>query len=388
MDRAAVGRASLAFWGPGRERGTPVATCIEWAQERTEECSQWRDEGHNECSAWDDRCCDWWPCSWACKIITWVCVAFVWVSNWVCVAWTVVTTLVCVAWDVVTTVVNAVLVTLESILGWVLSAVAFLVELLEAIPLLGTLIRWVLNFVTFLIWTIVSLVDAVLGLVGIRPEKILRVCTVILRDERGAPVATTAYAVDLLQVAVNVFKRDANVRIVPLRPFKYATGFAGPETVTEDWITVERGQSDADTLDVPCNAAGAGAEWGLAGSKLQLKTSTQCFYGAWRRVLGYGAPVTCFIVRSVPGAFGCALWITDYVTVANQTPPAGGGLINRRVLAHEAGHATNLWHLDATSNPTNLMGTPWSPAVPDLTQSRLDWWQVLLVRASKHVSYF
>lgn len=305
-----------------------------------------------------------------------------------CIGWTVTTTAVCVAWDVVTTLVNAILVTLESIVGWILDGLAFVVELLEMIPILGTLIRWIINFLTFLFWLIVSLVDVGLGLIGIRPEKILRVCTVILRDENGVAVASTDYVVDLLQVAANVYKRDANVRIVPLRPFKYATGFTGPETVTADWVIVEGGASDGDTLDVPCNAGGAGADWLLTGTKLQFKMSTNCFYGAWRRVLGYGSPVTCFIIRSVPGAFGCGLWITDYVTVANQIPPTAGGLINRRVLAHETGHASNLWHLNAASNPTNLMGSPWSRTVPDLTQSRLDWWQVLLVRASKHVTYF
>ena len=55
--------------------------CIEWAEERVEECNEWRDEGHNECSDWD-KCCDWWPCSWGCKLITWVCVGWYWVASW------------------------------------------------------------------------------------------------------------------------------------------------------------------------------------------------------------------------------------------------------------------------------------------------------------------
>ncbi len=359
--------------------------CLEWATERIESCNEWRDEGHNECSDWDDRCCDWWPCSWACKIITWICVGFVWIASWVCVGWTVVTTTACVLWDVVTTVVNAVLVTLESLLGWVLSAIAFIIELIEMIPILGTLVRWIINIVTTIVATIVSLGDALLGLIGIRPEKKLRVCTVILRDEAGNPVAPVSYAVDLLQVAANVFKRDANVRLVPLAPFKYDSGFAGAPIVTADWVVTESGGSDGDTLDAPCNA---GSDWWLGGSKFQFKVSTNCFFGAWRRVTGYGSPVTCFVIRSIPGAFGCSLWITDYLTVIQQAPVRPPGLINRRVLAHEAGHSTNLWHVNAGSNPTNLMGVPWTAAVPDLTQSRLEDWQVLLVRASRHVTYF
>jgi hypothetical protein len=364
-----------------------MPACLEWAEERIEECNEWRDEGHDECSDWEEDCCDWWPCSWACEVVSWVCVAFVWIANWVCVGWTVITTAVCVVWDLVTTIVNAILVTLESIFGWLLSAIAFIIELLEMIPILGTLIRWIINIVTFIIWTVVGLADALLGLIGIRPEKKLRVCTVILRDERGAPVATVPYAVDLLQVAADIYKRDANVRLVPLAPFQYDSGFAAGETVDASWVTTEAGNSDSDTLDLPCGGGGAGAEWTLPGSKMQWKVSTNCFFGAWRRITGYGAPVACFVIRSIPGAFGCCLWITDYMTVINQVS-VGGALINRRVLAHEAGHACNLWHIGAPNNPTNLMGTPWSPAVPDLTQTRLTDWQVLLVRASKHVTYF
>lgn len=365
-----------------------MGTCIQWAEERTEECSEWADHGYSECAEWDDKCCDWWPCSWACKIVTWVCVGWTWISNVVCVAWTVITTVVCVVWDVVTTVVNAILVTIESILGWVLSAIAFIVELIEMIPVLGTLVRWILNFVTFLVMSIASLVDAVLTLIGVRPEKKLRVCSVILRDESGNPVMTRAEAVQLLQLACNVYKRDANVRILPLGPFQYDSGFDGPETVTEDWIQIESDNGDADVLDVPCEGAGAGRDWGLTGTKFQWLMSTNCFYGAWRRVVGYGAPVTVFFIRSVPGAFGCGLWITDYVTVASDALPT-----SPRTAGHELGHACNLGHQCVDDDINNIMATqadcsPASPTPADRFNPDLNNWQVTLVRSSKHVTYF
>ena len=71
-----------------------------------------------------------------------------------------------------TTIVGAVIVTLESILGWVLSALAFIIELLQMIPILGTLIRWVINGVTHVLNFVGSLIDAGFGLIGIRPEKL------------------------------------------------------------------------------------------------------------------------------------------------------------------------------------------------------------------------
>lgn len=363
-----------------------MGTCLEWGESRVEECSDWRDEGRSECSDWDDRCCTWWPCSWGCKLITWVCVAAVWISSWVCAAYTVVTTVFCVVWDVVTTVVNVILVTLESILGWIVSAVGFVIELIEAIPILGTLIRWVVNFVTWLVWTIVAIPDFVLGLIGIRPEKKLRVCTVILRDEKGTPTASVDYAVALLQLAADLYKRDANVRIVPHGPFQYDSGFAGAERVGSEWVQTATGNADADLLDPPC---GAGGEWGLAGSKFQLLMSANCFFGSWRRLTGYGGPVACLIVRDVPDAWGCALWITDYATIdGGQLPPG-----NQRVLGHEVGHACNLWHFCVDDDVRNLMGAqtacdPDSTAQPDYFDPRMTNAQVLLVRASKHVTYF
>lgn len=204
-----------------------MPACLEWGQDRQQECATTADQGYTACTATRDQgyrnCCTWAPCSWFCKVRVWVsnivCVAWTWVSNVVCVAWTWLTTAVCLVWDIVTTIVNAILVTIESALGWVLSALTFFVELIEMVPGLGAAVRWVLNIGSHVANIVASLPDALLGLIGVRPEKILRVCTVILRDEQGAS-GSVADAVTLLQMAADVYKRDANVRIVPSRPFQ------------------------------------------------------------------------------------------------------------------------------------------------------------------------
>jgi hypothetical protein len=372
--------------------------CIEWGQERHEECSATEDRGYNECAASEDRgyrdCCDWAPCSWFCRAWVWVsnivCVAWTWVSNIVCVAWTWITTAICVVWDAITTAINAILVTLESILGWVLSAIAFIVELLEAIPILGTLIRWILNGLTYIGALVGSLVDAGLGLIGIRPEKLLRVCTVILKDENGNPVSTKADVVTMLQLASDIYKRDVNVRILPLKPFKYSTGFSNAETVDESWVQIDGNNGDSDTLDVPCDAGG---DWLLNGSKFQWKVSTLCFFGSWRRVLGYGSPVTVFIMRSTPGVLGCGLGIVDYVTIASATTFPDGLDQSPRTIGHEIGHACMLLHTCVDDGISNLMATggacsPTSNIEPNRFTPIIADWQALIIRASKHVSYF
>ena len=260
------------------------------------------------------------------------------------------------------------------------------------IPVLGALIRWVINAITHVINIIISLGDAILGLIGIRPEKKLRVCTVILRDEEGRPLGTVTDAVTLLQLAANIYKRDANVRIVPVRAFYYSTGFGDAETVDTSWVINDDANSGATLLDRPCGIGGAGADWTVAGTLFQAKSSTLCFYGNWRRVTGYGAPVACFLIREVIGtSVGCALWITDYVTIeGNVVSPPSSSL---RTLAHEVGHACNLGHTCVDEDNRNLMATqdecdPGSETPPDRINPRISNWQVIKVRASKHVTYF
>jgi len=145
-----------------------VATCAKYKTEREETCKEYRDEGHNACSEYRSRCCDWWPCSWACEVVSWFCDAWYWIANVVCVAWNVVTTAICIVWDVVTTVVDAVIETIESIVSWIGSAIGFFVGMIFAIPYIGRLLKWIWNGILTLVWGVVSLIDVIAGLIGLR----------------------------------------------------------------------------------------------------------------------------------------------------------------------------------------------------------------------------
>lgn len=405
--------------------------CVQKADQGYEECTQKEDHGYEKCTQEVDqgykdcaqkkdqgysKCCDWWPCSWACDAMVWVsnivCVAWTWVSNivcvaktWVenivcvaktwienivCVAWTVVKTSFCVLWDAVTTVVNAIGVTLESTLGWLLNFAGMLVEIIQMIPFVGTLVRWVMNGVTNVVSIIASIPDFIMGLAGVRPEKKMRICTVVLKDQDGNAVCSTENAIALLQNAVDVYRRDANVRLVPLKGFQYASGFGDAEKVDASWIKIDNTNSDDEMLDQPCGSEAAGKEWVTVGSKFQQKSTYHCMAGSWRRVTGYGAPVTCFIVRDVIDKSGCALWITDYVVVEGETQNPHP---RPRVIGHECGHACSLTHRCVDEDVRNLMGVegecdPDSTTQPDVFNPRMTDWQALVVRTSKHVTYF
>jgi hypothetical protein len=82
------------------------------------------------------------------------------------------------------------------------------------------------------------------------------------------------------------------------------------------------------------------------------------------------------------------LFITDYVTVDREAVDT-----SPRTIGHEVGHSCMLWHTCVDDNVTNMMATstdcdPDSTTEPDRANPMMEDWQVLLVRASKHVTYF
>lgn len=71
--------------------------CTQTRDDGYQQCSRYEDQGYSTCGNWAQNCCDWWPCSWACDVVTAVCIAWVWISNVVCVAWTWVSNVICIA---------------------------------------------------------------------------------------------------------------------------------------------------------------------------------------------------------------------------------------------------------------------------------------------------
>ena len=376
-----------------------MSSCIKWGEKKTKECSETEDQGYDECSESRDQghkdCCDWIPCSWVCDAWVWisniVCVAWTWISNVVCVAWTVIRTAVCVAWDVVVTVASAFYETIESLLGWALSGLGFFLDIIFSIPIVGAGLRKALNIITHILWAVVGGIDTGLGIIGIRPEKKLRICTIILRDNRGNPVSSVEYVTAMLQVAANVYKRDANIRIIPSAPFQYSSGFdPDPQNVDSDWVIVDDGTSGADLLDLPDDTSdSAASDWGTVGSQYQLIASRCCFYGNWRRIVGYGAPITCFIIRSIPVATGRALFGTDYVRVVGRRNVPKPD--SPRTIGHEICHLVGLGHTCVDDDTRNIMATSEcnlaTTNVRNDADPRLSDYQAMVLRASKYATY-
>jgi hypothetical protein len=360
-----------------------MATCLEYGHQRTESCEQYSDQGYSSCSDWDAQCCTWWPCSWFCEAVTWLCVAWVWVSHVVCVLWVQLTTLVCVLWDIVVTIVSAIFVVLEAAFGWILSVFTLLIELIFAIPIVGRILQWLWNAVVLnLAWLVANLIDAGFYIIGVRPQKKLRVCTVILRDEQGRPLAPVADVVTLINDAIDILLSECNVQLINSAPLQFSSGLSTqPRRADASWVQIDSGSSPTAVLDVACDAPAFAEDLRPVGPQYQIKGLLKCFFGSWRNVLGLGTPVTVLIVRSItrpPVVWGgCCIWVSNYLTVSAAFLP---GPQPNRILAHELGHACNLWHV---TDPPNLMDvTPGG-----LAGTLLRFWQEVLLRASRHVSY-
>ena len=326
-----------------------------------------------------------------------------------CLLWATTALVTCVVWEVVITIANAVFVVLESTLGYLFSAVALIVELLFAIPVVGRALQWIWN-ILFLAATLPFRAgEALLYFAGFRPQKKLRVCTIIGRDEAGALVASVPQVVALLNDAIMIFRKRLNIQILHSAAFQFSSGLTSSGPVADStWIRLAGSPWSTPQLDTPCSSSTAGAfgeDLTWQGSVRQFKAITSCAFGAWRRVTGIGAPVTIYVIRSIGGGlfFGCALGpLTDYVTIAATftpnpvdanfddtadtvalapgaaalSPPAASSPNN--VLAHELGHICNLWH---ESDPLNLMFA--NASASDV----LNDFQIAIVRESRHVSF-
>lgn len=288
------------------------------------------------------------PCNWWCLCC----------NKWFC--W-LVTVLVRVVTWVVVTVTRLVTVVVCEIVGFLLDLGAFFINLILSIPIIGGIIRTVLNWVTEIIWRLVGVIDFFLNLAGVQLPKKMYVKLVILNNS-GTPLTNEAAVLPFINQAQTIFQTECNVNMI-------YTGVCVPQLVTPQ-----------DALTVACDAGGFFSDWWIAGSYYEFVSAECAFEDGWRRVIGLGAEIIVFIIGNVtpdtPGpppalTIGCSMGPThNYVVVE-----AG----NLGAIAHEIAHSCGLWHIN---DATNLMN-------PNLvaTAVTLRDWQRAIFRNSRHVTF-
>lgn len=358
-------------------------------KENVESC--WEEGGYCDgCEKWDEACCDWAPCSWFCDIIVrGACLICKWVPNIICTLIQVVTGVVCVTIDIVTAIAGALVTIIESALNWAWSAVGFIWGIITSIPVIGRALSWLLAAAVTIVNTLISVPDAILGLLGIMPEKKLRLGVIVLKTSDGTQVVDDTVLLRAVQCAINVFRAEVNVRVIPIRYAQYQNAWSSKEHANGDYLFHDDAPSSNRLLDVCCDGCAVGDDLTTIGADFNTKMIRHTFWGNGRRLIGYGAPIVAFTARSFSdGKHGCSLGpLSDWITVLfedTNTNLSAEQLTSDQSLSwissltHEMAHACNLWHIDPDSN---LMHTP------PPRQSHLTPWQRIAVRASRHVTY-
>lgn len=337
--------------------------CVEGFKRTSKECSDWRDEGYEKCNEWGQDCVNWarecvvsWipiigPAickvfEWICRGFQWVCKGAVWIAQWVCHAWRLVTTFVCLVWETVLPIVAIVGIFIKTVL---------------AIPIIGPIIKQIINFVTSLVFGVIGFIfeGLVCGLLGMCLEKKLRLCVIPAHDGTEL-VVSEADLQPILDRTKQIFKDEANVAV-------YAT-------VSTD--------GRAPNVEPGCDGDAWLQDLWLTGSQYEHTASLHCREYSFASIIGIGSPLYAFAVKDVEGKNGCSLWwLTNYIVFEAWKLGQPGTCVGNSHLAHEMGHCIGLLH---TSDETNLMYEDCLPT----GRANLSPFQKAIVRGSKYVTYF
>jgi hypothetical protein len=211
--------------------------------------------------------------------------------------------------------------------GWVKKAAKAVVHVVRGV---GSSVVQVIKGV---VHRVIGIPEFVGTLLGWMPEKQIAVEALILM-KGGIALASLSDVQDVLDRADKVFRDEARVHIVNRQGGK---------------PLILAAEVPSGNLSVTCRA-------------IKVFASNFSSVGSWFRdhqvrkvsgtVLGYGHPVTVFIVQNVEGDNSgcCPGFFADYAVI---DPGAlSGGTGKKLTLAHEVAHACGLWHY---SSPTNLM---------------------------------
>ena len=241
------------------------------------------------------------------------------------------------------------------------------VDLIFSIPWIGRLLKMVWNTVVTGLHFTAGLFEFAVWQLGFRPVKKLKIGVVVLNNGEEKLVKDQAKLIAVLERTAEIFSQQAKVKLLSASHIPKA--LANHDQPSIHWIENATPRLSKQILDVNCDLRAILEDFSLAGANYQWINLRRYFFTSFRRVFGYGAPITIFIVRGVKGKGGCSLgWFADYVTI-----PAK----HLRCIPHELGHACNLFH---RKDPDNLMYRA------DCSVSKLTAWQIAVLRSSRHVT--
>jgi hypothetical protein len=301
----------------------------------------WEQRWEQQCESVKKQVCTWlpWPLDDLCD----------WVTDTVC-KW------VQVWFKVIKTVVKTVCETIVSFIK-----VVVLVPMTIVLVVFRFVCFWVdfiVSWVKIIIAIFVGIPEFLLCLLGLKIRKHLHACVTVLADARGQPVVSSAQVDAVLNDARRIISDRFNVRL-----HIHGRKIVRVDDDNLDVTACDASQlfsSDAVDLTSEGNQVGTFADiFGCGGSVLDIAG------GLLHDVLNI-----IFIRSIIEGDdVGCHVPGTDYVII----DATASGL----VLAHEIGHAGDLWHVSQEDNLMNHF------TKGDDVKS----WQVCIFRRSRFVVY-
>ena len=211
-----------------------------------------------------------------------------------------------------------------------------------------------------------GVVDFVLTFFGIMLPKRVRIRIVILRGPEGKPVVSNAAQINkAIEVIRKCCSEQLNTSVRAAKGLMIETlPFPAPHSA----------------LYPVCGGGALLDELQSAGTYYREHMVGNLF----TNFLGYGAPITIFLVDDIAGKLGCSLGpLTNYVLVDNAGMQDSPNAPEPRptTAMHEIAHACGLWHRIQFAHTGNLMraGTPRNII--------LELYQRALMRNSRHITF-
>jgi hypothetical protein len=238
----------------------------------------------------------------------------------------------------------------------------------KAVKSVGKAIKGSLTSVAHVVKIVIHRIVGVIEIAGvylnIDKQKKIRVEAVVLRKDRK-PVAELEAVRDAIDLADKVFRKRMNVKIAHRK---------------EAVVMLADDGVPAGNLSTPCGPKLGGHLFTAVSDWFRDNQSDS----ASGTLLGYGQPVTVFVIADVQGKFsGCSLGgMEDWVIIDPDAVRKSADPVDTEerllTLAHEVAHACGLTHRDSH----NLMRHASNGRTDHVTK-----WQKAWFRSSGHVTY-
>lgn len=307
----------------------------------SETIETWEQQWQERCESVKRKVCTWlpWPLSDLCEWVTDTICKFVLV--WVKIMKTIVRT-IC---ETIVSFIKVVILVPMTILVAVLRIVCFIVD-------------FIINWVKIIIAIIGGIPEFLLCLLGLRIRKHLHACVTVLANADGKPVVDDAQVNAALREVARILSERFNVRL-HIHGRKLVR-------VPDDRLDVNACDASqlfsSEAIDLTDDSNGRGTFSDLFGCGDNLVDLVG--------ELIHDTLDIIFIRDIIEGDdVGCHIPGTDYVIVDQSASGA--------VLAHEIGHAGDLWHVSGTDNLMN----------PIVRDDQVANWQRCIFRRSRFVVY-